>query len=154
LNPVTFNWIDPNKGTALQLGFIAQQLLPVFPNLVSTTSPTALTPDGTLSLNYIGLISPIVSAIQQLDQQLTDLVKAYLQERLSVPLRDKTDQELLAVSPELGLTEQVVTMLAQVLSSTTEIKFARGQVAQEIMEQDMQRVQQIIELTMPTPKKI
>ena len=38
LNPVTFNWIDPDKGTTLQLGFIAQQVLPIFPSLVSTTS--------------------------------------------------------------------------------------------------------------------
>jgi lysophospholipase L1-like esterase len=73
LNPVTFNWIDPDKGTTPQLGFIAQQVEGVFPNLVSTTSPTALTPDGTLSLNYIDLISPIVSAIQALGQELTSL---------------------------------------------------------------------------------
>jgi endosialidase-like protein/surface protein with Ig-like domain len=73
LNPVTFNWIDPNKGTTPQLGFIAQQLLPIFPNLVSTTSPTALTPDGTLSLNYIDLISPIVSAIQALSADITSI---------------------------------------------------------------------------------
>ena len=50
LNPVTFNWIDPNKSSVPQFGFIAQQVQQVFPNLVSTTSPTALTPDGTLSL--------------------------------------------------------------------------------------------------------
>jgi hypothetical protein len=73
LNPVTFNWLDPNKGTTPQLGFIAQQVQPIFPNLVSSTSPTTLTPNGTLSLNYIGLISPIVSAIQDLEQQLTNL---------------------------------------------------------------------------------
>ncbi len=66
LNPVTFNWIDPDQGTTPQLGFIAQQVQQVFPNLVSTTSATALTPGGTLGLNYIGLISPIVSAIQAL----------------------------------------------------------------------------------------
>jgi trimeric autotransporter adhesin len=73
LNPVTFNWIDPAKSSVPQFGFIAQEVEQVFPNLVSTTSPTALTPDGTLSLNYIDLISPIVSAIQQLDQELTSL---------------------------------------------------------------------------------
>jgi len=73
LNPVTFNWIDPNKGTTPQLGFIAQQVLPIFPNLISTTSATALTPDGTLSLNYIDLISPIVSAIQALSSEITSL---------------------------------------------------------------------------------
>jgi trimeric autotransporter adhesin len=73
LNPVTFNWIDPAKSSVPQFGFIAQQVQQVFPNLVSTTSPTALTPDGTLSLNYIDLISPIVSAIQQLDSEITSL---------------------------------------------------------------------------------
>src|SRR5579862_2928948 len=73
LNPVTFNWIDPNQGTMPQSGFIAQQVQQIFPNLVSTTSPTALTPNGTLSLNYIGFIAPIISAIQALDEQLTNL---------------------------------------------------------------------------------
>jgi len=73
LNPVTFNWIDPNKGPTPQLGFIAQQVLPIFPNLISTTSPTTLTPDGTLSLNYIDLISPIVSAIQALSSDITSI---------------------------------------------------------------------------------
>jgi trimeric autotransporter adhesin len=66
LNPVTFTWINPDQGTTPQLGFIAQQVQQIFPNLVSTTSATALTPDGTLGLNYIGLISPIVSAIQEI----------------------------------------------------------------------------------------
>ena len=73
LNPVTFNWIDPEKGATPQLGFIAQQVQPVFPTLVSTTSATALTPDGTLSLNYIDLISPIVSAIQALSADVTSI---------------------------------------------------------------------------------
>jgi Chaperone of endosialidase/Domain of unknown function (DUF5011) len=73
LNPVTFNWIDNMFGSGDQLGFLAQQVQTIFPQLVSTTSPTALTPGGTLGLNYTGLISPIVSAIQELDQQLTNL---------------------------------------------------------------------------------
>jgi Chaperone of endosialidase/Domain of unknown function (DUF5011) len=73
LNPVTFNWLDLSQGSTTQLGFIAQQVQQIFPNLVATTSPTALTPDGTLSLNYIGLISPIVAAIQALSAELTTL---------------------------------------------------------------------------------
>jgi hypothetical protein len=73
LNPVNFNWADPSKGSQQQLGFIAQQVLPIFPNLVSTTSPTAATPDGTLSLNYIGLIAPIVKAIQALEQEIASI---------------------------------------------------------------------------------
>jgi len=73
LNPVTFNWIDPTEGTAPQIGFIAQQVQQLFPSLISTTSPTALTPGGTLGLNYIGLISPIVSAIQALSSEVNSL---------------------------------------------------------------------------------
>ena len=73
LNPVTFNWIDPTEGTTPQLGFIAQQVQQLFPALISTTSPTPLTPGGTLGLNYIGLISPIVSAIQALSTEVTSL---------------------------------------------------------------------------------
>ena len=87
LNPVTFNWIDPAKSFVPQFGFIAQQVQSVFPNLVSVTAPTALTPGGTLSLNYIDLISPIVAAIQELDQELTSLastVAGFAQEITSV----------------------------------------------------------------------
>ena len=74
LNPVTFNWIDANQGSGPQVGFIAQQVQAIFPQLVSTTSATALTPGGTLGLNYIGLISPIVSAIQALSGEVQSLV--------------------------------------------------------------------------------
>jgi hypothetical protein len=57
----------------MNLGFIAQQVQQLFPELVSTTSSTSLTPDGTLTLNYVGLISPIVAAIQALAHQVTSL---------------------------------------------------------------------------------
>jgi hypothetical protein len=73
LNPVTFNWIDPSEGSTTQVGFIAQQVQQIFPNLVSTTSATALTPGGTLGLNYIGLIAPAVSAIQALYSDVQSL---------------------------------------------------------------------------------
>jgi hypothetical protein len=64
LNPVSFDWINGIFGGGDQLGFIAQAVQTVFPQLVSTTSPTALTPDGTLGLNYSGLIAPIIASIQ------------------------------------------------------------------------------------------
>jgi len=72
LNPVSYLRID-QPGTGENLGFIAQQVQQVFPQLVSTTSATALTPDGTLTLNYEGLISPIVAAIQALSTELTSI---------------------------------------------------------------------------------
>jgi hypothetical protein len=45
----------------------------IFPTLVSTTSPTALTPNGTLTVNYTGLIAPMVKAVQALEQKITSL---------------------------------------------------------------------------------
>ncbi len=72
LNPVSYVRID-QPGTGENLGFIAQQVQQLFPQLVSTSTPTALTPTGTLSLNYEGLISPIVSAVQAIEQQMTAL---------------------------------------------------------------------------------
>jgi hypothetical protein len=73
LFPVAYDWLDPEKGGVRQYGFIAQQVQQIFPNLVSTTSATALTPDGTLGLNYMGLIAPLVEAVQTLSARLTSL---------------------------------------------------------------------------------
>ncbi len=52
---------------------ISCRLTRVFPQLVSTTSATALTPGGTLTLNYEGLIAPIISAIQALYADITSI---------------------------------------------------------------------------------
>jgi Chaperone of endosialidase/Domain of unknown function (DUF5011) len=73
LAPVAYDWIDPNKDGTRQYGFNAQQVEQVFPNLVSTTSATELTPDGTLGLNYLGLIAPLVEAVQTLSADLSSL---------------------------------------------------------------------------------
>jgi hypothetical protein len=71
LNPVSYNRIDQDTG--INLGFIAQQVQQIFPDLVSTTSPTALTPGGTLTLNYVGLIAPLVKSVQALSQEIASL---------------------------------------------------------------------------------
>ncbi len=69
LTPVSYTRLDqPGGGT--NLGFLAQDVQQIFPELVATTSPTALTPNGTLTLNYIGLISPIVRSIQALASEV------------------------------------------------------------------------------------
>jgi hypothetical protein len=72
LNPVSYLRID-QPGTGDNLGFIAQQVQTIFPELVSTTSPTSLTPDGTLTLNYEGLIAPIVNAIQAIASEISSI---------------------------------------------------------------------------------
>ena len=72
LNPVSYNRIDqPDQGT--NLGFIAQEVQKIFPTLVSTSSPTTLTPNGTLTLNYQGLIAPLVKAVQALSNEIASI---------------------------------------------------------------------------------
>jgi hypothetical protein len=75
LDPVAFTWKNRSQD-GQQMGFIAQDVQKLFPTLVSTTSPTALTPNGTLGVNYIGLISPIIKAIQALSSKIDALAAA------------------------------------------------------------------------------
>lgn len=75
LNPVTFTWKD-HAQDGPQVGFIAQDVQKLFPNLVSLTAPTALTPDGTLGVNYIGFIAPIIKAVQALSAKVDALTAA------------------------------------------------------------------------------
>jgi Chaperone of endosialidase len=75
LQPVSFSMkSDPTH--AREFGLIAQDVEPVFPDLVITK------PDGTKAMNYIGLISPLIAAvkeqqglIEKQQQQITALQK-------------------------------------------------------------------------------
>jgi len=112
LNPVTFNWIDPDEGTTPQVGFIAQQVQQIFPNLVSTTSATALTPGGTLGLNYIGLISPIVSAIQALSTEVQNVIAEVQGFAQSFVSNDITASQELCVGSTCVTPQQFQAMVA------------------------------------------
>ncbi|ODA66029.1 hypothetical protein A7A08_03043 [Methyloligella halotolerans] len=68
LRPVSFRM--NGEGTSIELGFIAQDVQPVFPDLVATEADEV----GTKSLNYIGLIAPIVKAIQELREWVLTIV--------------------------------------------------------------------------------
>ena len=78
LKPVTFNWLSPDYTKAEQIGLIAQDIEKIFPQLVSEGGTTTLqmpdgttqTVSGTKSLNYSGLIPPVVKAIQTLSQKV------------------------------------------------------------------------------------
>ncbi len=75
LTPVSYTRIDqPGGGT--NLGFLAQDVAQIFPELITVTNPTALTPNGTLTLNYIGLIAPIVRSIQALAAEVNGFAQS------------------------------------------------------------------------------
>jgi hypothetical protein len=69
LNPVTYNFIsDENK--AKQIGLIAQEVLPVIPEVVGV--PTDIEKDN-YGLNYAGLTPILVKAIQEQQTIINDL---------------------------------------------------------------------------------
>jgi hypothetical protein len=74
LNTVSFNWDSSfSSDQTLQFGLLAQEVAQVFPNLVSRTAPTPLTPDGTYSINFNGLYAPIIKSIQEMDIKVQDI---------------------------------------------------------------------------------
>ena len=77
LEPISFYWKPgADRGGQQQYGFIAQDVASVFPELVTISSPTALTPDGTLTVNYDGLIAPLVVAVQHTSRELGALAQS------------------------------------------------------------------------------
>jgi hypothetical protein len=68
LQPVYFNWNGEGNGTAEHPGFIAQQVQQVMPEVVST-DPTS----GLLSIGYSDLVPALVSAMQQMQTEITTL---------------------------------------------------------------------------------
>ena len=69
LNPVTFNWKEEQeKGTDEQIGFIAQEVEKVYPELVEGE-------EGNKSVNVIGLVSVLTKTVQELTQKVEELEK-------------------------------------------------------------------------------
>jgi hypothetical protein len=92
----------------------------VFPALVATTSPTPLTPGGTLGLNYIGLIAPIVEAVQQLSAGLSSL------EATVTSFADSFTSKKITASQELciGATCVTETQLQGLLTGTPSVQIS------------------------------
>jgi hypothetical protein len=92
LRPVSYNWIDPKRADATQIGFIAQDVQTVFPQFVH-----AVGQDGYIGIDYAGLIAPAIKAIQELDikieplttldlsndRSLASLIRQYLESALN-----------------------------------------------------------------------
>jgi hypothetical protein len=68
LRPVDYNWNFEADGTVKSLGFIAQEVQALVPNLVTTDTST-----GYLQLNTIGFAPILTKAIQELDIKIEPL---------------------------------------------------------------------------------
>jgi len=67
LSPTFYNWNAEIAGAPQHAGFIAQQVLPIFPDLVS------LNPDGFYAMNYAGLTPYLTAAVQALAAKIEPL---------------------------------------------------------------------------------
>lgn len=81
LRPVEYFWKpELKRNKEKQLGLIAQEVKEVFPELVYELK------DGTMTMNYIGLIAPMIDSIQELNERLES------QEKVIERLIERVDQ--------------------------------------------------------------
>jgi hypothetical protein len=69
LRGVSFEWREnaPPEQTGADLGVVAQEVEEVFPELVRTS------PHGYKTVNYLGLIAPLIEALKELDARVEAL---------------------------------------------------------------------------------
>lgn len=68
LRPISFKWIDKERfGSQREIGFIAQEMQTVVPEVVGTNN------DKTLSIDYAKLTAVLVKAVQELKAEIDDL---------------------------------------------------------------------------------
>jgi hypothetical protein len=67
MQPVSYNWINPALPQTEQIGFIAQQMQKIEPELVYTNASTTLE-----AIDYARIAPLLVGAIQELNQKITD----------------------------------------------------------------------------------
>lgn len=102
LNPVSFNWKSTAASKTIQLGFVAQQVQKIFPQLVSYGPDTTLSlPDGSkqeikkiLGLNYEGLIPPLVKAVQEINQKSSSLSEKMQKQEEKIKKQQKEIENL------------------------------------------------------------
>jgi hypothetical protein len=78
---VSWSWADPAHPSyreGRQLGVIAQELREVFPDLVREG------PDGFLTVDYAGLLGPVIEALKELDARLS-----LIEERIALGREDR-----------------------------------------------------------------
>lgn len=69
LRGVTYNWIDKTKDDAEQIGFVAQEVEAIFPQLVKTDDK------GMKSVAYANMVPVLVEAIKEQQNQIDELKK-------------------------------------------------------------------------------
>ena len=69
LNGYTYHWRNEQSGNDLQTGVLAQEVQKLFPQLVAEDK------EGTLSVNYSGLIPVLIESVKEQQKQIDELKK-------------------------------------------------------------------------------
>ncbi len=96
LQGVNYYWKDKSKGEKQQIGFIAQDMEKVFPELVSTNE------SGFKSVNYVQLTAVLVEAIKELEQKVIKLETENTSLKANLSDVQKLRQEMDALKAYIG----------------------------------------------------
>ena len=95
LEPVQYNWANPQRyGDRKKLGFIAQDLQETYPDLVHEDI------NGFLSINYTGLIAPIIDSIKEIYVGLVENREKLEKQKLEIEALKKKDREIEVLKKE------------------------------------------------------
>ncbi len=75
LRGISYEWKDGEErrgrtGAKRELGVIAQEVEPVFPELVATD------PEGLKKVDYLGFIAVLIEAVKELDERVGELERS------------------------------------------------------------------------------
>jgi hypothetical protein len=152
LRPVTYNWkTDPQGSTSAKYtGFIAQEVLPLFPDLVSTDN------GGNYQLSYSGFIPYIVGAIQDLNNKIVSAVTGIFEkvQTKQLCLEDVcvTKTELRALLDKNGVAPQVANPVPPpnlIATSSDETSTTTDTTTDQITEPEATTTPPVV--TPPTP---
>jgi len=90
LRGVTYRWKEAVRGTGTQIGLIAQEVEPVFPELVSTDD------EGYKSVAYEQMVAPLIEAIKTLKAE-NDALKAE-----NTTMREEFEQRFKALEAQIA----------------------------------------------------
>ncbi|WP_374030120.1 tail fiber domain-containing protein [Bdellovibrio bacteriovorus] len=103
---VSYHWKNPEHGERLQLGFIAQEIEKIYPELVDTDA------HGMKSVNYSHLVAPFVSALKALYAEITQLKSTVAEkdQRIQMLENEKAqkEKELAEIKSRLDRLEKAV----------------------------------------------
>ncbi|MEX0797827.1 MAG: tail fiber domain-containing protein, partial [Bacteriovoracaceae bacterium] len=96
LDPVSYSWIDAEKrGDQKEMGLIAQEVKKVYPDLVKEGK------GGFLSVNYAGLIAPIIDSVKELYSMVKNVISGVEENKREIATLKAENEKIKAQNEKL-----------------------------------------------------